>query len=153
MSIAQVGWQLSEGARALHSFLVMLQEAAKACRLTAKKEMSLEYAGFSLDKGKYGVGITLTDPNWIWFNTRCKIDPDLARQLPGGEVTSENWIPGKFRWSKSVDLESEEVHFFSRSKVGQMQWLEEFLRDCLTTARSIETADQPPVGAQPDSTD
>lgn len=63
MAIAQVGWQLAEGAKALHSFLVMLQEAARACQVSTKKEMNLEYDGFILEGGKYGTGIDLREPD------------------------------------------------------------------------------------------
>lgn len=62
----------------------------------------------------------------------------------------ESWIPGRHRWWRGVELDSEEVHFFSRSKVSQMQWLEGFLRDCLTLAKSVETPDQPPIPEQPE---
>ncbi|QJX00408.1 hypothetical protein FTUN_8038 [Frigoriglobus tundricola] len=41
-------------------------------------------------------------------------------------------------------LDSEAVHFYARSKVSQMQWLEEFIRESLTKARSVESADHPP---------
>jgi len=52
-----------------------------------------------------------------------------------------------------LDLDSEVVHFFARSKLSQMQCLEEFLRECLTQARSIETPDQPPIHADPEEGD
>ena len=35
-------------------------------------------------------------------------------------------------------------------KISQMQWLEEFLRDCLAKARSIETPEQPPIPEEPE---
>lgn len=146
MAIAQVGWQLSEGARALRSFLVMLQEAAKACHVSAQTSMSLDNIGYVLDKGKYWLGLSLDEPRKLWFGTRCLIDSVAAERLGEGEVESNcDWVPGKHRWWRAGDLESEEVHFYHRSKVGQIQWLEAFLDDCLRMARSIETAEQPPA--------
>jgi hypothetical protein len=41
------------------------------------------------------------------------------------------------------------VHFFSRSKVSQIEWLIGFVRECLTMARSIQTPDQPPIPEEP----
>jgi hypothetical protein len=152
MAIAQVSWQLSEGARALRSFLVMLQEAAKACQVTARKSMSLESIGFVLDGGKYWLGLNLEEPQKLWFGTRSRIDPAAAERLGEGIVESGvDWVPGGYRWWRAGELESEEVHFYNRSKVGQIQWLERFLAECLDTARRIETPDQPPT--PPDETE
>jgi hypothetical protein len=150
MSLAQVGWQLPEGTRALRNFLVMLQEAAKACQVSAKRDMTLEHVGFKLENGKYGLGLVLEEPQVLWFNTCCRIDRDAAERLGVGEVTEENWIPGRFRWWRGADLHSEPVHFYARSKVSQMQWLEHFLRECLAQARSIETPEQPPIPEEPE---
>ena len=50
---------------------------------------------------------------------------------------------------RATELNSEDVHFFSKTKAGQMQWLEKFLRECLAQARSIETPDQPPIPDEP----
>jgi len=148
MTIAQVGWQLSEGARAMGSFLVMLQEAAKACQVSAKKSMSLDYVGFMLNEGKYWIGLYFEEPQKLWFGTRCRIDLEAAARLGEGTVESETWVPGGYQWCRAGELESEEVHFYHRSKVGQMQWLEKFLRECLEMARRVETPDQPPVPPQ-----
>ncbi len=145
MTIAQVDWHLSDGARAIRNFLVMLQEAARACHVSAKKSMSLEYVGFNLDEGKYWIGLYFEEPQKLWFGTRCRINPDAAARLEEGSVETESWIPGGYRWCRAGELESEQVHFYHRSKVGQMQWLEKFLRECLEIARRIETPDQPPA--------
>ncbi|HJT76955.1 MAG TPA: hypothetical protein VJ739_07100 [Gemmataceae bacterium] len=150
MGLAQVGWQLPEGTRALRNFLVMLQEAAKACQVSATKSLSLDDVGFKLDGAKYWVGLDLEKPQQLWFGTRCRIDREAAERLGVGEVTEENWVPGHARWWRTADLGSEEIHFYARSKVGQIQWLEEFLRDCLAKARSIETPDQPPIPDEPE---
>jgi hypothetical protein len=146
MSLAQVSWQLPEGTRALRNFLVMLQEAAKACQVSAKKDMSLDYVGFQVDGAKYWVGLDLKNPQQLWFGTRSQIDREAAERLGMGEMAEEGW----YRWWPSVDLGSEEVHFYSRSKVAQIQWLERFLRECLAQARSIETPDQPPIPDEPE---
>jgi hypothetical protein len=150
MALAQVGWQLSEGTRALHSFLVMLQEAAKGCQVTTRRFLHSvkdipKHVGFKLDGGKYFLGLDLEDPGKLLFSTRSRIDPEAARQLGEGEVRTDSWAPGQPRWYRAADLDSEDVHFYSRSKVEQIRWLEKFLRECLQMARGIETPDQPPI--------
>lgn len=152
MAIAQVGWQMSEGSRALRNFLVMLQEAATACRLSARQSLTLENAGFTLEGGKYWLGLNFEEPDKLWFGTRCQIDVKAAEALGEGSIESDvSWVPGGHRWWRVGELESEKVHFYNRSKVGQMQWLETFLRESLEFTRRIElpqcaaepTADQP----------
>ncbi len=150
MRLTQVSKYMPEGLRALASLLDMLFEAAAACRVSSTMSAGREYTGISLDGRKYWFGVLYSDPEKVWFGTRCRIDPEAAVRLEVGEVNEENWVPGRYRWWRSVELDSEEVHFYSRNKVSQMRWLEGFLRDCLEKARSIETPDQPPIPEEPE---
>ena len=149
MTLTQVGKFMPEGLRALSSLMNMLTEAASACEVTATSSTGSDYFGLRLDKSKYWIGVNFSDPENLWFGTRCKIDPAAAEALGVGELDEESWIPGRARWWRNLDLESEPVHFFSRSKVSQMECLEGFLRICLEQARSIQTADQPPIPNEP----
>jgi hypothetical protein len=150
MTLVQVGAYLPEGVRALSNLLNMLFEAAAACKVQAKIAAGRHSSGINLDGVKYWIGVDYTDPEKLWFGTRCRINPEAAAKLPDGTVTEENWVPGGYRWWKGVELNSEPVHFFSRSKVRQFEWLETFLRGCLSQARSIETPDQPPIPEEPE---
>jgi len=150
MTLAQVGKYMPEGLRALSNLMNMLYEAADACKVSVKKQHGWSDIGLYLDGKKYWVGVNFSEPEYLYFNTCCRIDAEAAARLGAGELKEESWVPGRWRWMRWVELDSEAVHFFSRSKVGQMQWLEGFLRECLTLARSIETADQPPVPEEPD---
>jgi hypothetical protein len=150
MKLAQVGKYLPDGMRAWGSLLNMLSEAAAACKVSAALHADWESTGLKLDERKYWVGVTYAEPEKLWFGTRCRIDPVAAGKLGAGEVAEESWVPGGFQWWKGVELEPEPVHFFARSKIGQMQWLEGFLRECLAQARSIETPDQPSIPEEPE---
>src|SRR5262249_40130287 len=141
---------MPEGLRALGSLLNMLLEAAAACKVTVRKLPLWETIGINLD-GKYWVGVFFAEPEKLWFATQSRINLESVGRLGvGGELAEESWVPGRYRWWCSVELDSEEVHFFSRTKVNQMQWLIGFLRDCLAKARSIETLDQPPLSEEPE---
>lgn len=150
MYLTQVDWQMSEGVRALSNLLTMLLEAASACKVPVKKAAGWGYSGINLDGLKYWVGVYHDEPEKLWFGTRCRIDPEAAARLGVGELTEESWVPGHYRWWRSAELYSEAIYFFSRSKVGQIQWLMGFLRECLDMARSIETPDQPPIPEEPE---
>jgi hypothetical protein len=150
MRLAQVGHAMPEGLRALGNLLTMLFEAAKACKVSINISAGWEQTGIKLDGRKYWVGFEYAAPEKLWFGTRCQINPEAAARLGVGELLRESGIPGDYCWWHSVELDSEEVHFFSRGKVSQMEWLQGFLRDCLAKARSIETPDQPPIPEEPE---
>jgi hypothetical protein len=150
MTLTQVGKYMPEGLRALSNLMNMLLEAAAACKVPVQKAVGWDYIGLHLDGRKYWVGVDFAEPEKLWFRTRCRIDSEAAARLGVGEMTEDSWVPGRYRWWRGVELDSESVHFFSRSKVSQMQWLEDFLRECLAQARSIETPDQPPIPEEPE---
>lgn len=150
MNLTQVGKFMPEGVRALANMLNMLLEAALACKVSTEKSSGWKYIGFLLDGKKYWIGLGYDDPEKLVFSTRCRIDPEATARLGEGELTEENWVPGRYRWVRRAELASEAIHFFERSKVSQMRWLEGFLRECLTMARSIETPDQPPIPDEPE---
>lgn len=153
MNLAQVSWQMPEGFRALSYLFDMLLEAAAACKVRAKKSVGWEPTwniGLNLERKKYWLGVDSKEPETLWFGTyHCRIDPEKAAQLDG-EVVEDKSVPGSYRWWRGVELNSESVHFFSRSKVGQLRWLMNFLRECLDMVRSIETPDQPPIPEEPE---
>jgi hypothetical protein len=151
MTLAQVGKYMPDGLRAMSNLMNMLIEAAQACKVSVVKSPGWDSIGVKLDGQKYWVGLDMSEPEKLWFGTRVQIDREKVGELGAGEqLTEETWVSGRYRWWRGVELDSEEVHFFSRSKLSQMQWLEEFIRDCLAKARSIETPDQPPMPDEPE---
>ncbi|MBX3399052.1 MAG: PD-(D/E)XK nuclease family protein [Gemmataceae bacterium] len=139
MTIAQVGKYMPEGLKALSNLMNMLVEAANACKVSVKKLPQWDDIGVYLDGKKYWIGVNFSEPELLYFNTcDCRIDPIAAGKLGVGKVEQEDWIPGQNRWMRWVELDSEEIHFFARSKISQMEWLENHLRECLSMAKSIE---------------
>jgi hypothetical protein len=148
MALAQVGKYMPEGVRALSNLMNMLLEAGAACKVQVSKRVEWKDFGVNLDGPKCWIGVNFSEPEKLWFATRCRIDPEAAAKLGVGEVTQQR--AGHYRWWRGVELDSESCHFFSRSKVGQMQWLEDFMRECLAQARAIATPDQPPISDEPE---
>jgi hypothetical protein len=152
MALSQVEKALPDGLCALPNLLMMLSHAATACNVSLKRSANWEYIGANLEGGRYWIGIVYAKPEELRFSAWHPIDLDAARRLDVGVPFESRHIPGGFGWRNTVELGSESVHFFSRSKVGQMEWLEHFLRDCLTKARSIEQPDQGPSQADEQET-
>jgi hypothetical protein len=150
MTLTQVGKYMPEGVRALSNLMNMLTEAAAACKVSVKKTAGWNYIGLNLDEANYWVGVNYSEPENLSFGTRCQIDHEAAAKLGVGEVVPESWVPGRYRWFRKVELDSEPVHFFARSKVSQTEWLEGFLHECLEQARFIKTPGQPPIPEDPE---
>lgn len=143
MTMGQVTWELAGGLRALRALSDMLFEVAKACGCHAQLYGDKSSMGIHLDKRKYWIGVYYDQPESLWFETNyCKVDPVAAERLGVEGVYEWTQEPGH-GWRKGMNLESEDVHFFSRSKASQMQLLEIFLKECLETVRRIELPNQP----------
>jgi hypothetical protein len=139
MTIGQVTWELPGGVRALRTFTDMLTEAATACGLKAQPWGSRNEMGVNLNNSSYWIGITYDSPQILtfWTYKGKKVDKDKAAHLGKGSVFEWDDKTG-FGWKRELDLESEDVHFFARSKASQMQLLESFLKECLKMAQSVE---------------
>lgn len=147
MTLAQVGKFMPEGLLALSNLMNMLVEAATTCNVVAKRTWTKEYIGLNLT-GAYWIGIDFSEPDNLIFSTWARIDSEAATRLGIGEVFQQRDAPGGYRWRRKLELDSETVHFYSRSKVGQMECLEGFLEECLAQARSIEV-DNHHTGIEP----
>lgn len=138
MTISQVSGSLADGLRSLSSLLKMLEHAAASCRVSVARSSSWERIGLQLDK-RHWIGVVYDEPERLRFQTEGgRIDPQAARGLGVGTVLEQNWAPGGFVWRRTEDLNSEQVHFYARSRARQMQWLEEFLAQSLQLAKQIE---------------
>jgi hypothetical protein len=152
MTTEKVTYHMPEGIKALSNLLNMLSEAGAACKVDSRKAADSESIGLNLDHGKYRVSVGYADPGKLWFGTRCRIDPQACRRLGLEAELYEERVPGGYRWWREVELDSEEVYFFCRSKVSQMMWLEKFLRECLAMAHKIESPEQLPIPDEPEGT-
>ncbi len=140
--MGQVTWELSGGVRALRALNDMLYEAANACGLKAQLQGDRDGMGVYLDKRDYWIGIEYDQPETLTFMTwNRKVDKDAAEALGIGAIKEWSNHQG-YHWRRSLNLESEDVHFFARSNASQMQLLEHFLRECLDTVKRIEVRDQ-----------
>jgi hypothetical protein len=153
MTMEQVGWEMVQGVRALRNFLALLAEAARACGLSAKPSkvpfgLSAKpgkgpgSAGFSLQKSQvhcFLLGFNYEAPGTLHLHTdQIGVDPDKAVKLGKGSVGEWKWSPNGRAWGMELELESEEVHFFARSRASQMQCLEKFIGEFLDGVRQIE---------------
>lgn len=123
VAMDKVEWDLVPGTRSLLSLLNMILEAMSAAQIindaaTAGKNWQGYFKKYD-GNVKVFMGIFLTEPAIVCVQIQnCSFRNDL--NITRGEVTN-----GK--WTETLDLASEEIHFFARSKQSQLACLEEFL--------------------------
>jgi hypothetical protein len=137
MKMEEVGWEMVRGVHAMCNFLAMLAEAAAAAtQCPVKPTRSAEFVGFNLEAKKYWIGLKLDEPEYLFLEAYfTPIDQEKLLALGRGEVEEES--PGVWRWVDWIDLQSEEAHFFSRSRASQLQFLEQFIRESLAVAHQL----------------
>jgi hypothetical protein len=138
----KVTWELVNGTRALHNLLSMLSAVAGGRGLEAKPswEVTDPSLGYYLGGGRYWAGVMFTEPQVPWLTT-WKVAVDKGRaEAEGldGRLFPSEWPKetlGAWRYGHSVDLDSEEAHFFSRPKEGQLRFLEDAVLTFLDAVR------------------
>ena len=59
-----------------------------------------------------------------------QLEEPIPDEIRFGEIENR-------KWQRKLDLSSEEVYFFARSKVSQLQCLEEFFKETVAYAREL----------------
>src|SRR5262249_43504142 len=86
----------------------------------------------------YWLGVCYEWPEILQFATENRpVDPQAATRLALTGVYE--WEDGTGHgWHRNLHLDSEEVHFFARSRASQLRLLETFLHESLEMVRRIE---------------
>ena len=135
MSVDKVTWQLTDGVRSLVYLKQMLYEAVSnfGCEEIGQVGAQ-ETCGWSFVKGKvlYNVAMKYSEPGILHFKA-CGVNKSRAEQIGYGSVEPCKTKEGKnsYAWCHRLDLGSEEVHFFARTKSNQIQRIEQFLRESI----------------------
>lgn len=107
--MTQVSWELSAGLKALSNLRLMLAEAAATNGLPATTYANKAWSGIKIGKD-FWAGIDFESPTILGVGTLRSVENiDTAEQL-GLSVYGDDQA-----W-QSIDLESEQVHFFARSR-------------------------------------
>ena len=146
MSVNKAGWEMVSGIQQFKNFKVLLNQALESAG--AHRIYSAYGADFNgwaipdaeLNKSVFYIFIRFERPEILLVS--CK--PEYMR-----EEHAHEWVPGTYNredLERSLDLNSEEIHFFSRGLDSQKSVLEEFI-----SSRLVQTTYQssPPTSQQP----
>lgn len=149
MIMGQVTWELTGGTRSLLTLRVMLYEAANACASQPLIGAWQDFMGVRLGGNSYRAGIYYEEPEVLYFETWNKrVNKEAADQLGVGRAYP--WSnKTDYGWCRELNLNSEAVYFFARSKANQLQFLEKHLEECLQLVKRIEIPDQTQTASIP----
>ena len=141
----KINWPLVEGLREFRNILDMIREAIGTSR-ASDEDISVGqiWAGYYVENKKFFVGIFYRDcPEEMVFITEkvefCDDEPQ-QKVTDIGIGNSGYGSRGKSRyWKNTIVLtsEDEDVHFFSRSKTSQLDYLVDFINKSLDFAEKI----------------
>jgi putative methionine-R-sulfoxide reductase with GAF domain len=123
IAMEAVSWELVAGLRSFKSLIDMIQEALAGNNIQIhQRSAGWNWHGYYLEKAKLFVGVYFDKPNMVVFDTEVTSKINDAESLKFGRLDGD-------RWYNELDLESEEIHFFARSKASQIQCLEKFIKE------------------------
>lgn len=123
MTVQRVSWEYMAGTKALCDLTNMIGKAVEGARIPIHQcSGAWGYRGYYLDGKKYWVGVYLETPQQIVFETvESRVDAAKVKELGRAEVREDG------KCVIRLDLDSEPVHFFARSKESQLECLTGFV--------------------------
>jgi hypothetical protein len=146
IAMRRVGESITDGVIGLRSLLQMVEESLRACDVQLRRSTDWDNIGFYCTHErrakKFWVGIWLTEPFSLWFQTYdLLVEKGLTERLGlGGQVVEKWWARGQYTWEAAFDLSPANTSFFQGSATEQFEQIKAFLEDCVAKVRRIETA-------------
>ena len=130
MGMEAISWELINGLNSFRSLMVMLGEVLAANNLDHAKSVGYDFYGYYLNSRNFWIGLYYETPHLLTFETAGSFTLKKTEDIQIGKIVSN-------RWRSDLDLQSEENYFFSRSKVNQMECINQFLRQSIQYAKTL----------------
>ena len=131
MSVEEVNRRLSDGVHSLGALMLMLREAAvnSGGKVTSAAPTMEDWGvSFTMGNGLYWNSLSYSESE-ILFLRVFGVNRNRAQEIGFGSV--QVWIPNNYSWWNRLDLESERVRFFAKTKSNQIECIERFLRESI----------------------
>ena len=143
MTMERVTSELGNGVRALWNLIQMLEEALEGHKAIYRQSVGQEWSGYYVRDKKGWAGVMWERPtDLVLQSNELAVDDDAAEHVGYGAVEPYRWGPGGKAWYHRLVLDSEEVHFFARSRASQIQCIEEFVKKGLEGLAKLEEGGQ-----------
>jgi hypothetical protein len=131
ITMDKVGWELSSGMRSFQSLLTMISEVLTELKIPINsRSAAWVWYGYYVEERKLFVGIYLNRPSFVTVNTEVDLKEGPNIPISIGKVANR-------RWQNDLDLESEDIHFFARTKASQVECLKTFIQDSVSFAKTM----------------
>jgi len=130
MGMNAISWELINGLNSFRSLIVMLGEVLAANNIDHAKSVGYDYYGYYLDSQNFFIGLYYETPHLLTFVTAGTFQLNKTEDIQLGRIENN-------RWRSDLDLQSEENYFFSRSKVNQMECIDQFLKQSIQYGKTL----------------
>lgn len=131
LAMDKVSWEIISGIRSFIALIDILAEALAAKKVSnIKNSAALEWRGFYIENKRFFVGIYFDNPGLVVMNTEVPLSEKATKKVTLGKLESGGW-------RNELDLTSEDIHFFARSKASQIQCLEQFVEESLSYGKTL----------------
>jgi hypothetical protein len=133
IAMDKVSWELKEGMISFQNLIGLLGESLDSIKIPVRRVTSLDWWGYYTTDKKLFFGVYLDNPDIVTINSEeVKFKKNVNFKI--------NPLVGRFngdRWQNDLELSSEEIHFFSRSKASQIECLEKFVKESIDFVKKV----------------
>lgn len=126
----KISWELSPGVKSLRNLINMFGYVIENIdsKLLTQRSAGWDWIGYYVLDKKAWCGIIYDAPSKLVLHTH-DVKINIENKPDFGEIRESNYYkPDGKRWYNEIELESEDEHFFARSKPSQIKCIEEFLK-------------------------
>ena len=132
IAMEKVSWELVNGLKSFNNLMDMIGEAITANKYKIDlRHGSQDWRGYYIVSKRYTVGIYFEDLHYIQIDCSFKAKGTKKTNFEMGGMEVDG------AWYNCLDLESEDVHFFARSKGSQVQCLEKFIKESVEFGNTL----------------
>jgi hypothetical protein len=131
LAMEKVGWEIISGVKSFIALIDMIAEALAAKKVSIHRNSpAQDWRGYYLENKTFFIGIYYDTPELVVLNTEVTLSGKAPKEVTLGKLTGGGW-------RNELDLTSEDVHFFARSRASQVQCLERFIEESLKYGKSL----------------
>jgi len=132
IAMKKVSLELVNGLKSFNNLMHMIGEAITANKYKIdQRSGAKDWYGYHFSSRNYDVGTYFETPELIQINCHHKAKVSEKTNFKIGYMEENR------RWYNLLYLESEDVHFFARSKESQLQCLEKFIKESVEFGNTL----------------
>lgn len=128
LSMKRVAWELIEGINSLNNLMDLISEASSQLNYYRTRSVGANWSGYYINRQEVFVGIFLDNPHLLTMTTYNNVADNVPTSPDKGYFPTNNW-------RYEIDMTSETIHFFARTRTSQLDYIKSFIDENLQYAR------------------